>query len=322
MCSPRSVVSQAGLAKAVVTRCSQLLCDYTMASGERGAAAGLLGWILLQLCRALTIVWTVCLGAASLVAPVVDRAPRRILRSAKLLSVAEDYSIVGLEQLPPPPPLPPHIGSIAFAGCANLSLYLAGAAYALQRAPGCAARLRSGALKVRGGSSGAFVGVVLASGGDCAELMRRSRQRFHSQRKRLGGCIGIYASEIRQILRATLAHARESSLGPSPPPDASGTRRARSPTPARPSARAKPADDSVLLSANGTLEVDVTCFSPMPTTATVREFADEKELLDTVLASCYIPLAYETPLCLRKSVPPLRPLCRAACRETTCRHRT
>ena len=61
MCSPRSVVSQAGLAKAVVTRCSQLLCDYTMASGERGAAAGLLGWILLQLCRALTIVWTVCL---------------------------------------------------------------------------------------------------------------------------------------------------------------------------------------------------------------------------------------------------------------------
>ena len=89
-------MSQAGLAKAVVTRCSQLLCDYTMASGERGAAAGLLGWILLQLCRALTIVWTVCLGAASLVAPVVDRAPRRILRSAKLLSVAEDDSIVGL----------------------------------------------------------------------------------------------------------------------------------------------------------------------------------------------------------------------------------
>ena len=51
--------------------------------------------------------------------------------------------------------------------------------------------------------------------------------------------------------------------------------------------------------AAGHLSVSVTQFCPMPTHCEVTEFGSEEELLDAVLASCYIPVAYEHPVVLR-----------------------
>ena len=44
--------------------------------------------------------------------------------------------------------------------------------------------------------------------------------------------------------------------------------------------------------------MSVTCFRPVPTHAVVSEFSSEQELLDAILASCYIPIAYEDPVVL------------------------
>eukprot|EP00747_Dinoflagellata_sp_TGD_P021546 gnl/TRDRNA2_/TRDRNA2_128561_c1_seq1.p1 gnl/TRDRNA2_/TRDRNA2_128561_c1~~gnl/TRDRNA2_/TRDRNA2_128561_c1_seq1.p1 ORF type:complete len:185 (-),score=30.61 gnl/TRDRNA2_/TRDRNA2_128561_c1_seq1:30-584(-) len=51
--------------------------------------------------------------------------------------------------------------------------------------------------------------------------------------------------------------------------------------------------------AKGKLQVAVTHFDPLPRTAIVAEFANEQELVTSVLASCYIPVAYEEPIRLR-----------------------
>lgn len=48
------------------------------------------------------------------------------------------------------------------------------------------------------------------------------------------------------------------------------------------------------------LQIDVTAFSPQPEHRLVSSFADERALVDAVLASCYIPVAYEDPIFLAK----------------------
>ena len=63
---------------------------------------------------------------------------------------------------------------------------------------------------------------------------------------------------------------------------------------------AESADDEPLakLAPGGRLRVSVTRFSPQPEHVVVSRFASEDELLDAVLASCYIPVAYESPVVL------------------------
>ena len=87
------------------------------------AASAVLQALLLNIFRALTALWHLLRYVASTILPDKDRAPRRLHRSPRYISVAEDGQIIGLDRLPPVPPLPPHLGSLAIAGCANLACY-------------------------------------------------------------------------------------------------------------------------------------------------------------------------------------------------------
>merc|ERR1711920_966812 len=57
---------------------------------------------------------------------------------------------------------------------------------------------------------------------------------------------------------------------------------------------------SPLQAATGRLAVSVTDLCPAPRHVEVTSFESDKELLDSVLASCYIPVAYEDPIWLRR----------------------
>ena len=232
------------------------------------AASAVISALLLNIFRALTALWHLVRYVASTIVPDKDRAPRRLHRSPRYISVGEDGEIIGLDRLPPVPPLPPHLGSVAIAGCANLACYSFGAAYALQQAPNAAV----GELVVSGGSSGAFVAAPFALGVDCARIMLRlSHETFVRHRRRVGGCIGIYSAGVRGILSRAFAEAA--------------------------AARGEEADVLVArASEQGRLRVSVTRFAPLAEHLELRHFADAEALLDAVLASCYIPIAYEAPV--------------------------
>ena len=226
--------------------------------------------LMLNLFRALTALWHLVRYVTSTILPDKDRAPRRLHRSPRYISVGKDGQILGLDRLPPVPPLPAHVGSVAIAGCANLACYSFGAAYALQQAPNAAV----GELVVSGGSSGALVAAPFALGVDCARVMLRlSHEQFAQHRRRVGGCIGIYSAGVRGVLSRAIAEAA--------------------------AARGQEADSLVAAAtASGRLRVSVTRFAPLPEHLELCRFGDAEALLDAVLASCYIPIAYEAPVCI------------------------
>eukprot|EP00401_Gymnodinium_catenatum_P067034 CAMPEP_0117518616 /NCGR_PEP_ID=MMETSP0784-20121206/32223_1 /TAXON_ID=39447 /ORGANISM="" /LENGTH=344 /DNA_ID=CAMNT_0005314541 /DNA_START=15 /DNA_END=1049 /DNA_ORIENTATION=+ len=213
--------------------------------------------------EAATQAWHLFQWLANQVLPRKDRAPRR-LPPPRWLSVSADGRLDGLEQLPPLPPLSFEEMAVAFAGCANLCMYSFGVAYALQQAPG------SNAVRWHwsGASSGAVVAAPLAMGLSCADVVLNAHQRFVKERMRVGGCIGIYSRSIRGIMQDQIDAARS-------------------------------AGRDVLRAVAGRLSVSVTSFSPGPTHVAVTGFPSEVDIVDTVLASCYIPVAYEDPIVLR-----------------------
>ena len=239
--------------------------------------SAIVGYGLFALFHALSAVWSFARAAASRIVPDKDRAPRRLPHEPRFLSVGE-HGVSGLERLPVVPPIPPHIRTVAIAGCANLAMYTFGAAYALQRAPNYAERLAEGSLVASGGSSGAFVAAPLAMGIDCGRVMLRlCHTAFVRHRRRFGGCVGIFSQSVRGILAQGLAEARrrgDDPLAKLAPGDMPGD---------------TPGDR---------LRVSVTRFAPQPEHVVVSGFASEAELLDAVLASCYIPVAYESPVVL------------------------
>ena len=238
--------------------------------------AGLVG-VALRLCiHVLTLSWHILRGTLALASQDIDRAPYRLRRNPTLLSEGPGGNILGLDQLPQPPALPANVRSIEIAGCANLCMYTAGACFALQRAETCKRRITAGEVVVRGGSSGSFVAAALVTGSDCAELMRLCRVRFATHRRRFGGCIGIFSSSVHSILKQLFEqtqHIAETDEKPSILPDGQLLRGFK-------------------------LEVSLTQFLPMPTHTMETEFHDTSQLLNTVLASCYIPIAYEWPIVL------------------------
>jgi hypothetical protein len=159
--------------------------------------------------------------------------------------------------------------TIAFAGCANLCCYTLGAAYALQRAPNYSKLRQQGKLRVSGGSSGALIGSFFAMDLDGSICLQLLRSRFCAHKHRLGGCIGIFSREVRHILQTAMRSANSTRT-----------------------------DEPVERLEGERLRVSVTRFNPAPQHVVVSDFADEASLLDAVLASCYIPVAYETPVVL------------------------
>uniref|UniRef100_A0A7S4QNP9 PNPLA domain-containing protein n=1 Tax=Alexandrium monilatum TaxID=311494 RepID=A0A7S4QNP9_9DINO len=118
-----------------------------------------------------------------------------------------------------------------------------------------------------GASSGAFVAAPFAMGINCADVLLNAHRRFVKERERVGGCIGVYSCNVRGILHDEIEAARSAGLDP-------------------------------LQAADGRLAVSVTSLSPHPTHTVVTEFRSDQALLDAVLASCYIPVAYEQPIVL------------------------
>lgn len=225
------------------------------------SCASVVGWTILSVCRFLTLSWQFWRRVFSAFAADRDRAPQRLKEGPRFLSVGANGQLIGLGKLPPVPPLP-DLQTLAFAGCANLCMYMAGVAYAIQQAPNFEAQ--KGKLKVRGGSSGAFVAAPFASGCNMAEFMRLTHEKFAQNSRRLGGCIGLYSASIGSILGESLSQAKV-------PP----------------------------LELKSLLELSVTRFAPWPEHVVVDEFRKQEELVDTVLASCYLPVAYEIPKRLR-----------------------
>ena len=229
----------------------------------------IVGWLLRQLCCLFTLCHALLLSICTRLLPVKDRAPRRLPPSSLL---REDPSgcVIGLEYLPPVPSLPEdeRTETIAFAGCANLCCYTLGAAYAVQCAPNYSELRQQGKLRVAGGSSGALVGAFFAMDLDCSICVQIMRTRFRAHRQRLGGCIGIFSREVREILRSAMR-----------------------------TANAGRTDDPVSR-LDGRLRVSVTRFNPAPQREVITSYPDEAALLDVVLASCFIPVAYESPVVL------------------------
>ena len=239
--------------------------------------ASLIGWLLRQVCRAWTQCYLALLWVCTPFFQVKDRAPQRLAPAATLREevsmMTEDMGkLTGFECLPPVPPLPEdeRTDTVAFAGCANLCCYTLGAAFALQQAPNYADLRRRGKLRVVGGSSGALVGAFFAMDIDCGVCMHIMRARFRRHRHRLGGCIGIFSREVRDILRTAIRDSNRAGRTDGPVDRLEGER----------------------------LRVSVTRFNPWPQHATISSFSDEDAVLDAVLASCYIPVAYEAPVVL------------------------
>lgn len=220
-------------------------------------------WAFFLSCHALSLVWQIWRAVFALVAGDRDRAPQRLPEGPRFLSIGSKGELVGLKKLPRVPPLP-EVQTVGFAGCANLCMYTAGAAYALQQAPNFEEQQRAGRLRARGGSSGAFVATAFATGCNMADFMLACHREFYLHRRRFGGCVGTYSACVGKILATAFREARRPFVGGR-------------------------------VELKGGLEVSVTRFNPWPEHVVVSEFYEEKTLIDVVLASCYIPVAYESP---------------------------
>eukprot|EP00933_Yihiella_yeosuensis_P030422 TRINITY_DN24062_c0_g2_i1.p1 TRINITY_DN24062_c0_g2~~TRINITY_DN24062_c0_g2_i1.p1 ORF type:complete len:397 (+),score=69.45 TRINITY_DN24062_c0_g2_i1:43-1191(+) len=268
MASPRSSADSPGIGEiksAVKLPISVAQGGVSEGAAVEGVAGIIVQWMFLLIFRSATATSAAFQTATGCFVAEKDRAPRR-LDLPRWLSVKKDR-LVGLEKLPKAPKLPSSFSeeefSLAFAGCANLMIYMAGVTYALQQAPGS----DSVKWRLHGGSSGALLASAFALGLDSSKFLLKCHKRFVEQRCRFGGCLGVYSQEIRGILESSIAEERAAGRDP-------------------------------LAQANGRLEVSVTYFDPTPQHTIVREFKSDRNLIDVVLASCYIPVAYEDPIVL------------------------
>lgn len=240
------------------------------------------GSALLLFFRILTAAWHRLRALLCMVLPDCDRAPKRLPEGPRFLSVDGRGQLVGLDRLPEVPQLPEGaVETLCISGCANVAMYTLGAAYALQKAPNYKEAVRRGELRTSGSSSGAFVAAPFAMGLDCSNFMRICWLKFTEHRRRVGGCIGIYSTSVRGVLRRAMRGDDD---------DGNAPQRQRSP------------DELARDLGGGRLTVGVTRFNPWPEHVSVGAFSGEQELLDVVLASCHIPVAYETPVVLGKGL--------------------
>ncbi|CAK9108095.1 unnamed protein product [Durusdinium trenchii] len=148
---------------------------------------------------------------------------------------------------------------LSCAPCSNLCLYMLGAAACLQRASNFQS-VKPG-LVFKGVSSGALVAALLAMGSNVPQLFEECLGLLATLNHRRGGWLGAYSTTIRQILR----HATSASVSVEP----------------------------------GTLQVGVTAFDVAPQLKEIKDFQSAKDVEETVLASCYIPVVWEEPIWLK-----------------------
>ena len=96
---------------------------------------------------------------------------------------------------------------------------------------------------------------------DMAEFMRLTHAKFTENGRRFRACVGSCSSAVESILSEALYRAKVP-----------------------------------FLDLRSRLEVSVTRFAPWPVHVVVGSFQDKRSIsVDTVLASCYLPVAYESP---------------------------
>mmetsp|Transcript_5012 Transcript_5012/g.12225 ORF Transcript_5012/g.12225 Transcript_5012/m.12225 type:complete len:476 (+) Transcript_5012:71-1498(+) len=178
----------------------------------------------------------------------------------ELLSSASDpvQAAKALLPVPPPFPEPPADGiKISFGPCANLMIYNSGVACCLQRCPNYAKVFPR--LRFYGVSCGAFVASVMAANYDMLFMMPEMMAWTAKFQGRLWGLIGAYSETISDICWRLFS------------------------------------DPSRYENAKGRLGIGVTAFKPSPARVAVDSFDSANELVTTLLGSCYIPVAFETP---------------------------
>jgi len=178
----------------------------------------------------------------------------------ELLCDASDPCEAARAALPVPPPFPepPAEGiKISFGPCANLMIYTAGVACCLQRCPNYAEVFPR--LRFYGVSCGAFVASTMAANCDMLTMLPEMMAWTVKFQGRLWGLIGAYSETITDICWRLFS------------------------------------EPSRFESARGRLGIGVTAFRPSPERVAVESFGSANELVTTLLGSCYIPVAFETP---------------------------
>jgi len=207
------------------------------------------------------------LGVRSFLARFVGgtrRAPQLRRPAARLswetLESASDPREAARAALPAPPPLPtPPPGGlqISFGPCANLMIYTGGVACCLQRCPNYAEV--SPHLRFYGVSCGAFIASCMAADCDLLSMLPEMIAWTKKFQNRLWGLIGAYSESISAIVWDIFS------------------------------------DPSRFERATGRLGIGVTLFCPQPERVVLRDFESAADLATTLLGSCYIPVAFETP---------------------------
>jgi len=251
---------------------SEVLTQYMSFNGRspwRFVLSLLVQTLLLLLFRCCT--WTYL--TFRLLASLLLRAPRpppSSLLPAPLANSVEEL-VAGLEREFPDVVLPdtlvaekdgPHV-AVAFVPCSNLCLYAFGAAACLQRAKNYE-QLRP-RLRFLGTSSGALVAVALALDVDVPKLFERCLDDLDTLNARVGGWIGAYSVTISGIVEAMC--------------------------------RLTPAPKAHERASEG-LQISVTALDPLPSRREITHFDSDSAVVNTLLASCYIPIVWEWPVWL------------------------
>ena len=113
-------------------------------------------------------------------------------------------------------------------------------------------------MRYRGASSGSLVAAVLAMDADVVALFGRSVDLLDGINTRRLGWIGAYSATIGEIVRMA-------------------------------------AEGKNLKTAAGRLRIGTTVFTPLPTAHEIVTFGSAEALRQAVLASCYIPVVWESP---------------------------
>lgn len=192
--------------------------------------------------------------------PVLER-PRKRLTSDMMDSSPNMASLVA-KTLPTPPAFPedriPNEGlTITFGPCANLMIYLGGVCYCLQRMPNY--KRVAPRFRFYGVSCGAIMASMMAADVDMSDQIASMWSWTEKFKNRLWGLIGAYSASVAPIIQKIFS-------------DPEHFERART-----------------------RLSVGVTAFTPAPRHVVVGDFDSPKELVSSVLGSCYIPIAFESP---------------------------
>lgn len=194
----------------------------------------------------------------SLTRPELHRPTARLTYQA--LATAKDPVAHARAALPVPPPFPappPDGLQVSFGPCANLMIWNGGVAACLQNCPNYAEVFPQ--LRFYGVSCGAFVASTMAANEPMLNHLPMLLAWTEKFQGRLWGLIGAYSESISAIVRGMLL---------------------------------KP---GAFENARNRLGIPVTAFLPMPQRVRVENFSTVEDLIGTLLGSCYIPVAFETP---------------------------